>query len=220
MLERGTEVGGTWRDNTYPGAACDVPSQLYSYSFALNPAWTRSFSSQPEIQRYIESVATRFDVRDKHRFGCEVTGARWNAERAVWEVETNQGAYTADVVIAAVGALCEPALPDIPGIEDFAGEMFHSARWDHDADLYGKRVAVIGTGASAIQIVPAIAPRVAHLDVYQRTAPWVLPRVRSRLPTPERLAFRYVPGVQRLARSACTRCARRRSSGWPRHRSR
>ncbi|HEY5855386.1 MAG TPA: NAD(P)/FAD-dependent oxidoreductase [Aldersonia sp.] len=200
VLERGPEVGGTWRCNTYPGAACDVPSQLYSYSFALNPNWSRSFSAQPEIQRYIETVATRYDVRARHRFGCEVTGARWDADRARWEVDTNQGAYTADVVITAVGALCEPALPGIPGVADFEGEIFHSARWNHDADLDGKRVAVIGTGASAIQIVPAIAPRVAHLDVYQRTAPWLLPRGDRAYTTPERLAFKYVPGVQRLAR--------------------
>ncbi|WP_068271480.1 flavin-containing monooxygenase [Aldersonia kunmingensis] len=200
VLERSNEVGGTWRDNTYPGAACDVPSHLYSYSFALNPDWTRSFSAQGEIQRYIVSVADKYGVREKHVFGCDVTGARWNAGRAHWEVDTTVGSYTADFVISAVGALCEPALPDIKGIDSFQGEIFHSSRWDHDSDLTGKRVAVIGTGASAIQIVPAIAPKVAQLDVYQRTAPWLLPRGDRAYTLPERLAFKHLPGFQRLSR--------------------
>ncbi|WP_019929246.1 NAD(P)/FAD-dependent oxidoreductase [Nocardia sp. BMG111209] len=202
VLERGGDVGGTWRDNTYPGAACDVPSHLYSYSFALNPNWSRSFSRQPEIQRYIQDVADRYRVRDKHIFDCEMTGARWNDTAKYWEVQTSRGAYTTDILVSAVGALCEPALPDIKGINDFEGELFHSARWDHDSDLAGKRVAVIGTGASAIQIVPSIAPRVARLDVYQRTAPWLLPRMDRPYTRPERLAFRYLPGVQRLSRTA------------------
>ncbi|RDI68605.1 flavin-containing monooxygenase [Nocardia pseudobrasiliensis] len=202
VIERGSDVGGTWRDNTYPGAACDVPSQLYSYSFALNPGWSRSFSKQPEIQRYIQDVADRYRVRDKHLFDCEMTGARWNEAESRWEVQTSRGAFTADILVSAIGALCEPNLPDIKGINTFEGEIFHSARWDHDADLTGKRVAVIGTGASAIQIVPSIAPKVAHLDVYQRTAPWLLPRVDRPYTLPERLAFKYVPGVQRLSRAA------------------
>ncbi|MCX5043719.1 NAD(P)/FAD-dependent oxidoreductase [Aldersonia sp. NBC_00410] len=201
VLERSNEVGGTWRDNTYPGAACDVPSHLYSYSFALNPDWSRSFSAQGEIQSYIVSVADKYGVREKHVFGCDVTGARWNADRAHWEVDTNLGSYTADFVISAVGALCEPALPDIKGIESFTGEIFHSAQWNHASDLRGKRVAVIGTGASAIQIVPAIAPEVAHLDVYQRTAPWLLPRMDRAYTAPERFAFKYLPGFQRLSRA-------------------
>lgn len=202
VLERGGDVGGTWRDNTYPGAACDVPSQLYSYSFALNPEWSRSFSKQPEIQRYIQGVAERYGVRDKHVFDCEMTGARWNEAEARWEVRTSRGEFTADILISAVGALCEPNLPDIKGINTFEGQIFHSARWDHDAELTGKRVAVIGTGASAIQIVPSIAPEVAHLDLYQRTAPWLLPRMDRPYTLPERLAFKYVPGVQKLSRAA------------------
>ncbi|MBB5912428.1 cation diffusion facilitator CzcD-associated flavoprotein CzcO [Nocardia transvalensis] len=202
VIERGSDVGGTWRDNTYPGAACDVPSQLYSYSFALNPEWSRSFSKQPEIQRYIQGVADRHGVRDKHVFDCEMTGARWNDTDARWEVQTSKGAFTADILVSAVGALCEPNLPDIKGINDFQGEICHSARWNHDADLTGKRVAVIGTGASAIQIVPSIAPKVAHLDVYQRTAPWLLPRIDRAYTRAERLAFKHVPGVQRLSRAA------------------
>ncbi|MGV9723639.1 flavin-containing monooxygenase [Nocardia beijingensis] len=202
VLERGSDVGGTWRDNTYPGAACDVPSHLYSYSFALNPNWSRSFSRQGEIQQYIQDVSKRYDVRDKHIFDCDVTSARWNNETARWEIESTKGSFTADTVISAVGALCEPALPDIKGIGEFEGEVFHSARWNHDADLTGKRVAIIGTGASAIQIVPAIAAKVGHLDVYQRTAPWLLPRLDRPYTTAERLAFKHVPGLQRLSRAA------------------
>ncbi|MFC3962582.1 flavin-containing monooxygenase [Nocardia jiangsuensis] len=201
VLERGSEVGGTWRDNTYPGAACDVPSHLYSYSFALNPDWTRSFSKQGEIQQYIRGVAEKYGVLDKHVFDCDVTSVRWNAETARWDIESSKGSFTADTVVSAVGALCEPALPDIKGINDFEGEIFHSARWNHDADLTGKRVAIIGTGASAIQIVPTIAPKVAHLDVYQRTAPWLLPRFDRPYTTLEKLAFKHIPGAQRLSRA-------------------
>ncbi|TLG14265.1 NAD(P)/FAD-dependent oxidoreductase [Nocardia cyriacigeorgica] len=202
VLERGNDVGGTWRDNTYPGAACDVPSHLYSYSFALNPNWSRSFSRQGEIQAYIQGVAKKYNVLDKHIFNCDVTGARWNNETARWEITSSQGNFTADTVVSAVGALCEPNLPDIKGINSFEGEIFHSARWNHDADLTGKRVAIIGTGASAIQIVPAIAPKVGHLDVYQRTAPWLLPRLDRPYLKAEQLAFKYIPGVQRLSRAA------------------
>lgn len=202
VLERGSDVGGTWRDNTYPGAACDVPSHLYSYSFALNPNWSRSYSRQQEIQQYIEDVSRRYDVRDKHIFDCDVTSARWNDDTALWEIESTQGRFTANTVVSAVGALCEPALPDIKGISQFEGEVFHSARWNHDVDLTGKRVAIIGTGASAIQIVPAIAPKVGRLDVYQRTAPWLLPRFDRPYTKAERLAFKHVPGFQRLSRAA------------------
>ncbi|MEV6767082.1 NAD(P)/FAD-dependent oxidoreductase [Nocardia sp. NPDC051030] len=201
VLERGKDVGGTWRDNTYPGAACDVPSQLYSYSFALNPDWSRSFSKQPEIQRYIQGVADKYGVRDKHLFDCDMTGARWNDETSQWEIQTSQGPFTADILVSAVGALCEPNLPDIKGINDFQGEIFHSARWNHDSDLTGKRVAVIGTGASSIQIVPSIAGKVARLDVYQRTAPWLLPRVDRPYLGVEKLAFKHVPGFQALSRA-------------------
>ncbi|WP_137725322.1 flavin-containing monooxygenase [Prescottella subtropica] len=201
VLERGSEVGGTWRDNTYPGAACDVPSHLYSYSFALNPEWTRSFSPQPEIQNYISSVARRYHVLDKHIFGCEVQSAHWNAAAARWEVQTSKGSFVAKVVVAAVGALCEPSLPDIAGIEGFEGEIFHSAQWNHDADLDGKRIAVIGTGASAIQIVPQLAQKAAQLDVYQRTAPWILPRADREYTRAEHLAFKYLPGFQKLCRT-------------------
>lgn len=201
VLERGDEVGGTWRDNTYPGAACDVPSQLYSYSFAPNPNWSRSFSPQPEIQEYIRSVARHHRVEDRFRFGTEMLRAEWDEARTRWVVTTTDGTWTARILVPALGALCEPRLPDIEGIDTFRGEVFHSARWNHDAELTGRRVAVIGTGASAIQIVPELAEQVAHLDVYQRTAPWVLPRGDRAYRRLERLAFAHVPGVQRLARA-------------------
>ncbi|WP_049793925.1 flavin-containing monooxygenase [Hoyosella subflava] len=200
VLERGHEVGGTWRDNTYPGAACDVPSQLYSYSFALGD-WSRSFSRQPEIQAYLRKVAEDAGVVENHLFGCEVQEARWDTASGQWVIETSAGRVTARFLVSGVGALCEPALPAIPGIGSFAGQMFHSARWDHSADLKGKRVAIIGTGASSIQIVPSIAPEVAQLDVYQRTAPWVLPRFDRPYFGIERWAFRNIPGLQRLARA-------------------
>ncbi|MFI9503579.1 flavin-containing monooxygenase [Nocardia sp. NPDC052566] len=200
VLERGSDVGGTWRDNTYPGAACDVPSHLYSYSFALNPEWSRSFSPQAEIQQYIRGIAEKYQVRDRHIFDCEMTGGGWNDVEGVWEVDTNQGRFTADVVVSAVGVLCEPSLPDIKGINTFEGKIFHSARWDHDSDLTGKRVAVIGTGASAIQIVPSIAPEAEHVDVYQRSAPWVLPHLSRPYLGVERFAFKHIPGLQRLLR--------------------
>lgn len=200
ILERGDQVGGTWRDNTYPGVACDVPSHLYSYSFAPNPDWTRSFSPQSEIQDYIVGVARRYGVQERHVSGCEVQYARWIDDAAQWHLQTSRGTFTADILVGAWGALCEPSLPDIDGIDTFEGHVFHSSRWNHEVDLTGKRVAVVGTGASAIQIVPAIAERVADLRVYQRTAPWVLPRVDRRYLAIERFACRRVPGYQRLVR--------------------
>lgn len=201
VLERGSDVGGTWRDNTYPGAACDVPSHLYSYSFALNPDWTRSFSTQPEIQKYISSVARKYKVLDKHVFNSDVTSVTWDENTHRWNIVASTGEYTAKVVVTAVGALCEPNLPPIKGIEGFEGDVFHSAQWNHDVSLEGKRVAIIGTGASAIQIVPAIASKVKHLDVYQRTAPWILPRFDREYTGLEKFAFKRIPGFQRLSRT-------------------
>ena len=202
VLERGHNVGGTWRVNTYPGAACDVPSHLYSFSFAPNPGWSRSYSKQPEIEAYIQRVAREHNVLNRHRFGVEVQEIRWNEDQARWYVSTSQGKFTANFVVSAVGPLTEPALPDIDGLDEFEGEIFHSARWNHDYDLTGKRVAVIGTGASAIQIVPELAKTVGQLHVYQRTAPWVLPRFDREYTKAERLAFAHVPGYQRAIRSA------------------
>ncbi|GGF37042.1 Baeyer-Villiger monooxygenase [Marmoricola endophyticus] len=202
VVEKGSDVGGTWRDNTYPGAACDVPSQLYSFSFAPNKDWSRSFSQQPEIQAYIRRTAERAGVLDRFVFDTTVEDAAYDEADQRWSVTTSAGTVTADVLVSGAGGLSSPKLPDIEGIEDFAGETFHSARWNHDYDLTGKRVAIIGTGASSIQIVPEIAKTVGHLDVYQRTAPWVMPRHDRTYPALERAALKYVPGLQKLYRTA------------------
>jgi cation diffusion facilitator CzcD-associated flavoprotein CzcO len=202
VLEKAADVGGTWRDNTYPGCACDIPSHMYSFSFAQNPGWTRSYSPQPEIWDYLRDVADRFSLRDHIRFGVEVAGARWDADEHRWHVATNQGEYTARFLVAGIGALHIPNIPKLPGIESFAGETFHSATWNHDYDLTGKRVAVIGTGASAIQFVPRIAPDVAKLTIFQRTPPWILPKPDHPMPGWVRTLFRLVPGAQRLYRDA------------------
>jgi cation diffusion facilitator CzcD-associated flavoprotein CzcO len=200
ILERATSVGGTWRDNTYPGCACDVPSHLYSFSFAPNPLWSRSFSRQPEIRAYLEDVADRYALRLHLRFATEVTGARWDSGNMRWEVQTSRGALTADVLISAAGPLTDPVLPDIPGLDAFPGEVFHSARWNHEYDLTGKRVAVVGTGASAIQLVPEIQPRVSRLTLFQRTPAWILPRRDRRITAAEHRLYRHIPPAQKLAR--------------------
>ena len=202
VIEKGSDVGGTWRDNTYPGAACDVPSQLYSFSFAPNPEWTSSFSPQPEIQAYIRRVAERSGTLDRFLFDTTVEHAAWDDEAQRWAVDTSAGRFLARTVISGAGGLSEPKLPDIAGIEGFQGELFHSAQWNHDVDLTGKRVAVIGTGASSIQIVPEVQKLAGHVDVYQRTAPYVLPRNDRTYGRLERLALRHVPGLQSLYRSA------------------
>ncbi|MEO5654247.1 MAG: NAD(P)/FAD-dependent oxidoreductase [Marmoricola sp.] len=201
VLDKGASVGGTWRDNTYPGAACDVPSQLYSFSFAPNPHWSSSFSPQPEIQAYLERTAQESGVLDRFRFGVSVEDMRWDESDQVWRVSTSAGDVLAETVITGSGGLSEPKLPDIEGIDSFDGEVFHSARWNHDVDLAGKRVAVIGTGASSIQIVPALVDKVAHLDVYQRTAPWVMPRHDRAYSSLEKFGFKHVPLLQKAYRT-------------------
>jgi cation diffusion facilitator CzcD-associated flavoprotein CzcO len=201
VIDKGEDVGGTWRDNTYPGACCDVPSQLYSLSFARNPEWSSSYSPQPEIQAYLRQVARDSGVRDKTVLGTELLHAAWDDETQVWRCRTTNGDLTATTLIAAAGGLSEPRLPDLGGLDTFAGSLFHSARWDHSVDLTGKRVAVIGTGASAIQIVPEVQKVAGHLDVYQRTAPWVIPRNDRTYSRPERLALRHVPALGRLYRT-------------------
>ncbi|MEU3776693.1 NAD(P)/FAD-dependent oxidoreductase [Streptomyces sp. NPDC032472] len=193
VLERADSVGGTWRDNSYPGCACDVPSHLYSFSFAPNPDWPRTFSGQPHIRAYLEHVADTFGLRPHIRLNHEVRTARWDAERLHWEIDTTGGTLTADVVVSATGPLSDPKMPEIPGLAEFPGKVFHSARWDHDYDLRGKRVAVIGTGASAIQIVPAIAPDVERLTLFQRTPPWVMPRTDRAISSVERWLHRQLP---------------------------
>jgi cation diffusion facilitator CzcD-associated flavoprotein CzcO len=200
LLERGDAIGGTWRDNTYPGCACDVPSHLYSFSFAPNPRWTRAFAPQAEIRAYLERCADRYELRPHVRLGAEVRSARWAGDR--WIVETPTDRLEARVLVSAMGGLSNPAWPDIPGIASFSGPSFHSARWRHDVDLRGKRVAVIGTGASAVQFVPEIAPQVAHLTLFQRTPPWVVARPDRAITPLERRLFAMLPFTQDLARWA------------------
>ena len=205
VIERGSDVGGTWRDNTYPGAACDVPSQLYSFSFARNPDWSSSYSPQPEIQAYLKKVAERSGTLDRFVFDTSVAGRGLGRRRAALDGHDLHGHPADDLVRAhpdlGAGGLSEPKMPEIDGLDTFQGELFHSAQWDHDTDLTGKRVAVIGTGASAIQIVPELQKVVGHLDVYQRTAPWVIPRNDRTYGDLEKKALRWVPGLQRAYRT-------------------
>jgi cation diffusion facilitator CzcD-associated flavoprotein CzcO len=201
VLERAHQVGGTWRENSYPGCACDVPSHLYSLSFAPNPDWTSTFSSQPEIWDYLRRVAEEHDVLPHVRFGCELERARWDDTARRWHLETSTGTLTTRVLIAAAGPLSEPAIPDLPGLAEFEGSVFHSATWDHDHDLEGERVAVIGTGASAIQFVPEIQPQVSELHLFQRTAPWIMPRPDRPLTRLERTLYRRLPHAQLAMRA-------------------
>ncbi|MGW5058445.1 flavin-containing monooxygenase [Streptomyces sp. NPDC004096] len=200
VLERAGGVGGTWRDNSYPGCACDVPSHLYSFSFAPHPDWPRTFSGQEHIRAYLEHVTDVFRLRPHIRFDSEVELMRWDAERLHWAIGTSSGDLTADVVVSATGPLSDPRIPDIPGLDSFPGTVFHSARWDHEYDLRDKRVAMIGTGASAIQIVPSIQPEVAKLTLFQRTPPWVMPRVDRAISGFERGLHRALPFTTQLRR--------------------
>ncbi|MFW6090729.1 MAG: flavin-containing monooxygenase [Actinomycetota bacterium] len=202
IFEQADDVGGTWRDNGYPGCACDVPSHLYSFSFALNPSWSDTFSGQAEIWEYLRDCVSRYGLGPKLRLRHTVENAAWDGAAQRWRITTSQGTYTARVLISATGPLSDPAIPDINGLDSFGGTAFHSARWRHDHDLSGRRVAVVGTGASTAQIVPEIQPKVAHLTLFQRTPAWVLPR-RTRPITPaEKAIYRHVPGAQRTVRGA------------------
>ncbi|QLH23713.1 NAD(P)/FAD-dependent oxidoreductase [Streptomyces sp. Rer75] len=200
VLERAGAVGGTWRDNSYPGCACDVPSHLYSFSFAPNPDWPRAFSGRRHIRAYLERIADTFGLRPHLRFDAEVLALRWDGAALHWEVETARGPLTADVVVSATGPLSDPKIPDIPGLDGFPGKVFHSARWDHGYDLRGKRVAMVGTGASAIQIVPEIQKEVRRLTLFQRTPPWVLPRMDRRITGAERWLHSRLPASGALRR--------------------
>ena len=200
VLERAGEVGGTWQANTYPGCACDVPSHLYSFSFAPNPDWAQSYSTQPEIWAYLQRCADDFGVRPHVRLGTAVESATWLEDERRWELETSRGTLRARVLVAGMGPLTEPRIPDLPGLDGFEGEVWHSARWNHDFDLNGKRVASIGTGASAIQYVPEIQRQVAQLHVFQRTPPWVLPHTNRPITDRERRLYRALPFAQRLVR--------------------
>lgn len=202
ILEKSDEVGGTWRDNVYPGAACDVQSHLYSFSFAPNPDWSRKFAPQEEILAYLKRCADRYALRPKIRFHSAVAEARWNDAQGRWHAQLEGGdTVTARALVLGCGAFNKPVIPDIDGLSDFAGAIFHTARWPHDAKLDAKRVAVIGTGASAIQVVPAIAPKVASLTLFQRTPPWVMPKPNPAYTAAQKEKFRRVPLAQKLERA-------------------
>jgi cation diffusion facilitator CzcD-associated flavoprotein CzcO len=201
VLERAPDVGGTWWFNTYPGCQCDIPSHLYSFSFAPNPDWSQTFSKQEEIQRYLRGCAERFGILPRVRLNTELELASWDDEAGLWRLTTSAGELSADILLTGAGSLVEPKLTAVPGVESFAGTTFHSARWDHDHDLTGERVAVIGTGASAIQFVPEIQPKVGRLDVYQRTPPWIARHTNRRTTRFERTVYRRFPPAQRAARA-------------------
>lgn len=202
VLERGDDVGGVWRDNTYPGCACDVQSHLYELSFAPNPGWTRRYPRQPEIREYLRAVARDFGVAPRVRFRTVVRESRWDDAARHWRIATSTGDVTADWLVSAAGGLSEPRIPDVPGRDTFAGPSFHSAQWRHDVPLAGRRVAVIGTGASAVQFVPELQRVAAHVTVLQRSAPWVVPRRDRAIPAFWRAAYRAVPALARLRRLA------------------
>jgi len=201
VFEKGERVGGVWSANTYPGAACDVPSHFYEFSFAPN-RWSRRFAPQAEIQAYVEGVARRFGVLEQVRTGTEVQSARWDEERGRWSLQTSAGPHEAELLLTACGQLSTPQVPPIPGLEDFEGPAFHTAEWRHDVELAGKRVAVVGSGCSAIQVVPAIQPEVAQVDVYQRSPGWTFPKGDYAYPEWAHRLFRRVPLLRRLERSA------------------
>ena len=201
VLEKAASVGGTWRDNHYPGAACDVPSHLYSYSFEPKTDWSRKFAPQAEIVAYIQHCVDKHQLAGKIRCNTEVASAEFEQASGLWRVIGKNGEhYLAQALVSACGQLNQPAYPRIPGLESFAGEAFHSARWNHAYDLAGKRVAVIGTGASAIQFVPELQKQVAQLDLYQRTAPWIMPKPDREISARERNRFQRLPLLQKAWR--------------------
>jgi cation diffusion facilitator CzcD-associated flavoprotein CzcO len=201
MLERAGDVGGTWRDNTYPGCACDVPSHLYSFSFEANPDWSRMYAPQPEIYAYLRKTAEKYNLLQHVRFHANVVGARFDEARALWCVTAEDGRqFEAPILVSGMGGLSNPSIPDLKGLENFQGETFHSATWNHGYDFVGKEVAVIGSGASAIQFVPQIAPLVDKLHYFQRTPPWVVPKEDRPLTDKERADFASNPWRQRMER--------------------
>ena len=202
VLEKADRVGGTWRDNTYPGCGCDVPSALYSFSFSPSHKWSHLFAKQPEILSYLEDVAEKYQLNDNIVFGCELLQAEWREEKKQWDLKTSKGDYAARTVIFSTGPITEPQIPKIKGVESFKGEMFHSARWNHDYDLTGKRIAVIGTGASAIQFVPQVQPLAKELIVFQRTAPWVLPKADFPLNDRAKGVLTRFPAIQQTWRKS------------------
>ena len=203
ILERASEVGGTWRDNQYPGAACDVPSNLYSFSFAPNPEWSRSYSRSDEILNYIRYLADTYDLRRHIRFNANVDSLRFDEDAGLWRAHTDDGdTHVGRATLLASGPLADPEYPNISGIDEFQGHKIHSSRWDHDYDFRGKKVAVIGTGASAVQIVPELVKEVDQLKVFQRTPAWILPRMDVATPEWNKTLFRRIPGAQDAMRKA------------------
>ncbi|HVL94559.1 MAG TPA: NAD(P)/FAD-dependent oxidoreductase [Solirubrobacteraceae bacterium] len=217
-FEREPRIGGVWHANTYPGAACDVPSHFYEFSFAPNPHWSRRYAPQPEIQAYLEDVARRYGVLDSIRTGTEVTRAEWDEARDRWVLDTTAGRHEAEILVTACGQLSVPSVPPIPGLESFAGPAFHTARWRHDVHLAGRRVAVVGTGCSAIQVVPAIQPVAGHVDVYQRSPGWTFPKMDMEYSGRAQRLFERFPAVQRLDRAASLAFAEFGAAGMTRHR--
>jgi len=201
IIERAKDVGGTWRDNRYPGAACDVPSHLYSFSFEPNADWSRVYPTQPELETYLQNVADKWQLRPHIRFDHTLNQARYDESNSQWLVNTSGGDFKARFVISGNGGLAEPKLPDIPGVESFAGHHFHSANWDHSYTLPGKRVAVIGTGASAIQFVPEIAGVPAKLSIFQRTPNWIIPRGDRPYSRIEKWIFKHIPITRKILRA-------------------
>jgi cation diffusion facilitator CzcD-associated flavoprotein CzcO len=204
VFERGARVGGVWHHNTYPGAACDVPSHLYEYSFAPNPNWSRRYAPQQEIQGYLEDVASRYGVRDRTPTNTEVHSATWNGAQKQnrWLIKTTAGDHEADVLITACGQLSVPKLPALKNLDTFEGPAFHTAQWRHDIELAGKRVAVVGSGCSAIQVVPAIQPYVERVTIYQRSPAWTIPRLDFAYPAYAQRLFGRFPVIHRLDRAA------------------
>jgi cation diffusion facilitator CzcD-associated flavoprotein CzcO len=203
IVEQAASIGGTWRDNHYPGAACDIPSHLYSFSFEPNPGWSRSFSAQEEILAYMNRCADKYGLRPHIELNTEISRAEWDERAGVWDVRTKDGrTFRAQALVSGCGGLSRPSYPDIPGLSSFEGKKFHSSRWDHSYPLEGKKVGLIGTGASAIQIVPAIAPKVSQLAVFQRTPPWIIPKPDVAIPSAVKATFRLAPPLQALARTA------------------
>jgi len=202
ILERADALGGTWRDNTYPGCACDVPSHLYSYSFAPNPDWSRTYGRQAEILAYLRGVAEQHGIERRIRFGTELREARWDDAAGHWVLDTSRGMLTTRALVSATGPFGTPIVPDLPGLDRFAGASFHSLHWDHDHSLAGERVAVIGTGASAVQFIPRIQPEVGRLLVFQRTPPWIMPRFDRPTLALERALFRRFPALHGALRGA------------------
>jgi cation diffusion facilitator CzcD-associated flavoprotein CzcO len=218
VFERGERIGGVWHNNTYPGAACDIPSHLYEFSFAPNPRWSRRYAPQAEIQAYLEDTARRYGVLDRIRTSTEVRSAAWDEQRRVWRIETSAGPHEAEVLLTACGQLSVPTVPPLPGLDRFSGPAFHTAQWRHDVDLAGKRVAVIGTGCSAIQVVPAIQPEVAQVDVYQRSPGWTFPKMDFPYSERTQRMFERFPVLQRLDRQSVFLFQELAAAGMTKHR--